>query len=89
MQKNDSILPLRISVVAIIVLLLLVFTSAQQPLGFLPQQEEEVLAQQQQSAQETGQKIPLGTASDSIFTNYLNPQYGFGLLYLPNGLKRK
>ena len=65
------------------------FASAQQPLGFLPQQEEEVLAQQQQSGQEMGQKISLGTASDSIFTNYLNPQYGFSLLYPTEWIKEE
>jgi hypothetical protein len=39
---------------------------------------------QQQSGQETRQKLPLGEASGSNFTNYTNPKYGFSLLYPSN-----
>jgi hypothetical protein len=78
LQKNDFISSLRSSIVAIVVLLL-VFAFAQQPFSLLQQQEEAIA--QQQSEQETRQKVPLGTASGSNFTNYTNPQYGFSLLY--------
>ena len=46
----------------------------------LQQQQKEAIAQQQPE-QETRQRIPLGAAADSNFTNYTNPQYGFSLLY--------
>jgi PsbP-like protein len=79
LQKNDFISSLRISIVAAVILSFM-FTSAQQPVGILQQQAQEAIAQQQPE-QETSQKIPLGTASGSNFTNYTNPQYGFSLLY--------
>ncbi|HEU4822297.1 MAG TPA: hypothetical protein VFS97_02625 [Nitrososphaeraceae archaeon] len=69
----------RISVVASVILLLLVFATAQQPLGPLLQLEESMA--QQPPEDETSQKIPLGTASGSNFTNSTNPQFGFSLLY--------
>jgi hypothetical protein len=80
LQINDFISSLRSSIVAT-VLMLLVFASAQRPFGLVQQQE--VIAQQQPE-QETRQSIPLGTATGGNFTNYTNPQYGFGLLY-PSG----
>ena len=78
LQIKNFISSLRSSIVAII-LLLLVFASAQLPFSLL-QQAQEAIAQQQ-SEQETRQRIPLSTATDSNFTNYTNPQYGFSLLY--------
>ena len=59
--------------------LLLVFVYAQQPFCLLQQQREAIA--QQQSEQATRQKVPLGAAAGSNFTNYTNPQYGFSLLY--------
>ena len=56
------------------------FSSAQQPFSLLQQHQQEAIAQQQPE-QETRQRIPLGTASGSNFTNYTNPRYGFSLLY--------
>lgn len=79
MQVYDFVLQPRISVVASVILLLLVFATAQQPLGPLLQLEESMA--QQPPEDETSQKIPLGTASGSNFTNYTNPQFGFSLLY--------
>jgi hypothetical protein len=72
-------LQLGISVATSVILLLLVFATAQQLLGPLLQLEESLA--QQLPEDETSQKIPLGTASGSNFTNYTNPQYGFSLLY--------
>jgi hypothetical protein len=55
----------------------------------LQQQQKEAIAQQQPE-QETRQRIPLGAAADSNFTNYTNPQYGFSLLsILLVGLTKK
>jgi serine/threonine-protein kinase len=61
------------------VILLFIIASFQQPYGIL--QQEEARAQQQP---ETSQKVPLGAASGSNFTNYTSPQFGFSLLY-PSG----
>ena len=79
MQKNDFISSLRNSIVAAVILLFML-TSAQLPVSILQQQQQEAIAQQLPE-DETSQKIPLGTASGSNFTNYTNPQYGFSLLY--------
>jgi PsbP len=87
LQKNDFISSLRISVV-VAVILLFVFSSAQQPFSLLQQHRQEAMAQQQ-SEQETRQKVPLGTASGSNFTNYTNPQYGFSLLYPSNWINQE
>ena len=87
MQKNDFISSLRISAV-VAVILLYVFSSAQQPFSLLQQHRQEAMAQQQ-SEQETRQKVPLGTASGSNFTNYTNPQYGFSLLYPSNWINQE
>jgi hypothetical protein len=87
LQKNDFISSLRISVV-VAVILLFVFSSAQQPFSLLQQHRQESMAQQQ-SEQETRQKVPLGTASGSNFTNYTNPQYGFSLLYPSNWINQE
>ena len=70
------------------VILLFVFSSAQQPFSLLQQHRQEAMAQQQ-SEQETRQKVPLGTASGSNFTNYTNPQYGFSLLYPSNWINQE
>jgi hypothetical protein len=59
--------------------LFLVYVPALHPFSLL-KLPEEVMAQQQ-SGQETRQKLPLGEASGSNFTNYTNPKYGFSLLY--------
>jgi hypothetical protein len=87
LQKNDFISSLRISAV-VAVILLFVFSSAQQPFSLLQQHRQEAMAQQQ-SEQETRQKVPLGTASGSNFTNYTNPQYGFSLLYPSNWINQE
>jgi hypothetical protein len=87
LQKNDFISSLRISAVVPIILLF-VFSSAQQPFSLLQQHRQEAMAQQQ-SEQETRQKVPLGTASGSNFTNYTNPQYGFSLLYPSNWINQE
>jgi hypothetical protein len=79
LQKNDFISSLRNSIVAAVILLFML-TSAQLPVSILQQQQQEAIAQQLPE-DETSQKIPLGTASGSNFTNYTNPQYGFSLLY--------
>lgn len=73
-QRRSSI----IAAVAVVVLFL-VFVYAQQPFSLLQQQREAIA--QQQSEQVTRQKVPLGAAADSNFTDYTNPQYGFHLLY--------
>jgi hypothetical protein len=73
-QRRSSI----VAAVAVLVLLL-VFAHAQQPFSVLQQQGEAIA--QQQPEQATRQKVPLGAAADSNFTNYTNPQYGFSLLY--------
>lgn len=70
------------------VILLFVFSSTQQPFSLLQQHRQEAMAQQQ-SEQETRQKVPLGTASGSNFTNYTNPQYGFSLLYPSNWINQE
>jgi hypothetical protein len=82
LKLDDFTLPQRGSIVVAIVLLL-VFAYARQPFSLLQEQQKEAIAQQQ-SGQETRQKIPLGAAGGSNFTNYTNPQYGFSLLY-PSG----
>jgi eukaryotic-like serine/threonine-protein kinase len=87
LQKNDFISSLRISAV-VAVILLFVFSSAQQPFSLLQQHRQEAMVQQQ-SEQETRQKVPLGTASGSNFTNYTNPQYGFSLLYPSNWINQE
>ncbi len=74
--------------VVVAVILLFVFSSAQQPFSLLQQHRQEAMAQQQ-SEQETRQKVPLGTASGSNFTNYTNPQYGFSLLYPSNWINQE
>ncbi|HEU4445775.1 MAG TPA: hypothetical protein VFR94_13960, partial [Nitrososphaeraceae archaeon] len=81
MQSTNFTLSPRSSIVAAVavVVLLLVFAHAQQPFSPL-QQQREVIAQQQPE-QVTRQKVPLGAAADSNFTDYTNPQYGFRLLY--------
>jgi hypothetical protein len=61
------------------VFLFLVNVPALHPVSLL-KLPKEVMAQQQ-SGQETRQKLPLGEASGSNFTNYTNPQFGFSLLY--------
>lgn len=82
MQSNNFTLSQRrssiIAAVAVVVLFL-VFAYAQQPFSLLQQQKEAIA--QQQSEQVTRQKVPLGAAADSNFTNYTNSQYGFSLLY--------
>jgi hypothetical protein len=80
LQSNNFTLSQRSSIVAVaVVVLLLVFAYAQQPFSLLQQQREAIA--QQQPEQVTRQKVPLGAAADSDFTNYTNPQYGFSLLY--------
>ena len=79
MKLNDFTLPQRNSTVVAVVLLL-VFAYTQQPFSLFQEQQNEAIAQQQ-LGQETRQKVPLGAASGSNFTNYTNPQYGFSLLY--------
>ena len=79
MQSNNFTLSQRSSTVAVaVVVLLLVFAYAQQPFSLL-QQQREAIAQQPEQA--TRQKVPLGGATGSNFSNYTNPQYGFSLLY--------
>ena len=73
-QRRSSI----VGAVAVVVLLL-VFAYAQQPFSLLQQQREAIA--QQQPEQVTRQKVPLGAAADTNFTNYTDPQYGFSLLY--------
>jgi hypothetical protein len=62
--------------------LFLVYVPALHPFSLLKPPEEAMA--QQQSGQETRQKLPLGEASGSNFTNYTNPKYGFSLLYPSN-----
>ena len=62
--------------------LFLVYVPALHPFSLLKLPEEAMA--QQQSGQETRQKLPLGEASGSNFTNYTNPKYGFSLLYPSN-----
>jgi hypothetical protein len=64
------------------VFLFLVYVPVLHPFSLL-KLPKEVMAQQQ-SGQGTGQKLPLGEASGSNFTNYKNPEYGFSLLYPSN-----
>lgn len=82
MQSNNFTLSQRrssiIAAVAVVVLFL-VFAYAQQPFSLLQQQREAIA--QQQSEQVTRQKVPLGAAADSNFTNYTDSQYGFSLPY--------
>ena len=80
MQTNNPNLYLRILNAASVILLFII-VSFQQPYGILQQEE---LRAQQQPEQETSQKVPLGAASGSNFTNYTSPQFGFSLLY-PSG----
>ena len=73
LQSNNFTLSQRSSIIAAVavVVLLLVFAYAQQPFSLLQQQREAIA--QQQPEQVTRQKVPLGSAADSNFTNYTNP----------------
>ena len=81
MQSNNFTLSQRSSIIAAVavVVFFLVFEYSQQTFSLLQQQKEAIA--QQQSEQVTRQKVPLGAAADSNFTNYTNSQYGFSLLY--------
>jgi hypothetical protein len=80
LQPNVFTLSQRNSVVVIaFVVLLLVFVSTLHPFSLLKLPEEAMA--QQPSEKETRQKVLLGAASSSNFTNYTNPQHGFSLLY--------
>ena len=74
-QRRSSI----VAAVAVVVLLLMFAYAQQQPFSLLQQQREAIA--QQQPEQVTRQKVPLGAAADTNFTNYTDPQYGFSLLY--------
>jgi hypothetical protein len=80
LQTNNPVPYLRILNAASVILLFII-VSFQQPYGILQQEQ---LRAQQQPEQETSQKVPLGAASGSNFTNYTSPQFGFSLLY-PSG----
>jgi eukaryotic-like serine/threonine-protein kinase len=80
LQTNNPVPYLRILNAASVILLFII-VSFQQPYGILQQEQ---LRAQQQTEQETSQKVPLGAASGSNFTNYTSPQFGFSLLY-PSG----
>jgi hypothetical protein len=83
LQPNVFILSQRDSFVIIaFMVLFLVYVSALHPFSLLELPKEAMA--QQQSGQETRQKLPLGEASGSNFTNYTNPTYGFSLLYPSN-----
>jgi hypothetical protein len=76
-SNNFTLSQRRSSIIAAVgvVVLFLVFAYAQQPFSLLQQQREAIA--QQQSEQVTRQKVPLGAAADSNFTNYTDSQYGF------------
>lgn len=91
MQSNNFTLsPRRSSIVAAIavLVLLLVFAYAQQQPFSLLQQQGEAIAQQQPE-HVTRQKVPLGAAADTNFTDYTDPQYGFSLLYPSSWVNKK
>jgi hypothetical protein len=87
LEKNDSVLSLRISIVVIMISLFL-FSCTQQ-LHDLQGQQEAIAQQKQQQQQlqppqqQEGltQRVPLGSGEGGIFTAYTNPKYGFSLLY--------
>jgi hypothetical protein len=83
LQPTVFTLSQKSSVLAIaFMFLFLLYVPALHPFSLLKLPKEAMA--QQQSGQETRQKLPLGEASGSNFTNYTNPKYGFSLLYPSN-----